>query len=66
MYNEKNEQDEERCRSKIAYGSKAEAIARAQALRAVYGSKSYPYLCKVCGCYHLATDKSPDYPTWQD
>ena len=61
MYNDdKSELEKEKCMAKIAYGTKAEATARAQALQAAYGSKSYPYLCKICGCYHLATDKSPD------
>ena len=60
MFKDKSEQEKEKCLSKIAYKSKQEAMARAQALRAVYGSKSYPYLCSICGCYHLATDKSPE------
>lgn len=60
MYNRSTEQDKEKCLSKIAYRSKAEANARAEVFKALYGTKSYAYLCSICGCYHLATDKSPD------
>ena len=60
MYDDKLEQEKEKCLSKIAYKSKAEAQARAQAFRATYGTKSHAYLCKICGCYHLATQKYDD------
>lgn len=57
MFKDNSEAEKEKCLAKIAYSSKSEAMARASALRAVHGTKLYPYLCKYCGCYHLATDR---------
>lgn len=66
MFRDNSEEQKEKCLSKIAYSSKSEALARASALRAVHGTKLYPYLCKYCGCYHLATDRSDNSPWGND
>lgn len=60
MNNDRLEQEKEKCMSKIAYKNKAEAEKMAEAFKATYGTKSYAYLCKICGCYHLATQKYED------
>ena len=60
MFNNDSEREKEICLSKIAYKSKVEAEKMAEAFKATYGTKSHAYLCKICGCYHLATQKYND------
>jgi hypothetical protein len=54
-YADLNEEAQLACSSKLAFSSKQEAQTAATVAGFQYGASVRPYLCRLCGLWHLAT-----------